>query len=86
MKHRPRGEGVKSVKKFDIEFKTKLLTEQAQFEQSNLELEKQTKELKPKNKLRKEERKLERRVLGTKLDNDDARFSSNSASEKPFLN
>ena len=50
------------IKKFDIEFKTKVRLEQARFEWRMLELEKQMNELETKYQLLEEERELERKV------------------------
>ena len=73
------------MKKFDIEFKTKMRLEQARFERRRLELEMQMKELETKHQLVEEERELERKVKRTALENDDARSQSTSARDKsPF--
>ena len=73
------------MKKFDIGFKTKMRLEQALFERRKLELEMQMKELETKRQLLEEERKLERNVKRTLLENDDARSQSTSARDKsPF--
>ena len=74
-----------SMKKFDIEFETKMQLEQARFERKRLELEMQMKELETKHQLLEEERELERKVTRTALENDDARSQSTSARDKsPF--
>ena len=67
------------MKKFDIEFKTKIRLKQAIFERRRLELEMQMKELETKHQLLEEERELERKVKRTALENDDARSQSTSA-------
>ena len=67
------------MKKFDVEFKTKMQLEQARFERRRLELKMQMKELETKHQLLEEERKLERKVKRTALENDDARSQSTSA-------
>ena len=73
------------MKKFDIEFETKMRMEQARFEQRKLELEMQMKELETKHQLLEEERELERKVKRTALENNDARSQSTSARDKsPF--
>ena len=73
------------MKKFDIEFETKMRLEQARFEWRRLELEMQMKELETKHQLLEEERELERKVKRTALENDDARSQSTSARDKsPF--
>ena len=73
------------MKKFDIEFETKMRLEQARFERKRLELEMQMKELETKHQLLEEERELERKVRRTALENDDARSQSTSARDKsPF--
>ena len=73
------------MKKFDIEFETKMRLEQARFEQRRLELEMQMKELETKHQLLEEERELERKVKRTALENDDARSQSTGARDKsPF--
>ena len=73
------------MKKFDIEFETKIRLEQARFERKRLELEMQMKELETKHQLLEEERELERKKKRTALENDDARSQSTSARDKsPF--
>ena len=73
------------MKKFDIEFKTKMRLKQARFDRRRLDLEMQMKELETKYKLLEEERELERKMKRTALENDDARSQSTSAREKsPF--
>ena len=73
------------MKKFDIEFETKMRLEQARFERRKLELEMQKKELETKHQLLEEERELERKVKRTALENDDARSQSTGARNKsPF--
>ena len=73
------------MKKFDIEFETKMRLEQARFERRRLELEMQMKELETKHQLLEEERELERKVKRTTLGNDDARSQSTIARDKsPF--
>ena len=73
------------MKKFDIEFETKMRLEQAQFERRRLELEMRMKELETKHLLMEEERELERKLKRTALENEDARSQSTSAPEKsPF--
>ena len=74
------------MKKFDIEFETKMRLEQARFERRRLELEMQTKELETKHQLLEEERELERKVKRTALENDDARSQSTSARDKSPIN
>ena len=64
------------MKKFDIEFETKMRLEQARFERRKLELEMQMKELETKHQLLEEERELERKVKRTALENDDDRSQS----------
>ena len=70
------------MKKFAIEFETKMRLEQARFERRRLELEMQMKELETKHQLLEEERELERKVKRTALENDDARSQSTSARDK----
>ena len=71
--------------KFDIEYETKMRLEQARFERRRLELEMQMKELETKHQLLEEERKLERKVNRTALENDDVRSQSTGARDKsPF--
>ena len=70
------------IKKFDIDFKTKIPLEQARFEWRRLELEMQLKELETKHQLLEEERELERKVKRTALENDDVRSQSTSARDK----
>ena len=73
------------MKKFDIDFKTKMRLEQARFERRKLELEMQMRELKTKHQLMEEERELERKVKRTALENDDVRSQSTGAQDKsPF--
>ena len=73
------------MKKFYIEFETKMRLEQARFERRKLELEMQIKELETKHQLLEEERELERKVKRTALENDDVRSQSTSARDKsPF--
>ena len=77
------------MKKFGIEFKTKMRLEQARFERMRLELEMQMKELETKHQLLEEERELERKVKRTALENQQhferARSQSTSARDKsPF--
>ena len=73
------------MKKFDIEFETKMRIEQARFERRRLELEMQMKELETKHQLLEEERELELKVKRTALENDDARSQSTGARDKsPF--
>ena len=73
------------MKKFDIEFETKMRLEQARFERRRLELEMQMKELETKHQLPEEERQLERKVKRTALENDDGRSQSTGARDKsPF--
>ena len=73
------------MKKFDIEFETKMRLEQARFERRKLEEEMQLKELEIKQQLLEEERELERKVRRTALENDDARSQSTSVrSKSPF--
>ena len=73
------------MRKFDIEFETKMRLEQAWFERRKLELEMQMKELETKHQLMEEERELERKVKRTALENKDARSQSTSARDKsPF--
>ena len=74
------------IKKFDVEFQTKMQLEQAQFERKKLELEMQMKEMETKHQLLEEERELERKVKRTALDNDDVRSQSTSARNKPPFN
>ena len=74
------------MKKFDIEFKTKMRLEQARFERRRLELEMQMKELETKHQLLEEERELERKVKRTALENNDARSQSTSAQDKSPYN
>ena len=73
------------MKKFDIEFETKMRLDQARFERRKLELEMQLKELETKYQLLEEERELERKVKRTALENDDAHSLSTGARDKsPF--
>ena len=73
------------MKKFDIEFETKMRLEQARFEWRKLELEMQMKELETKHQLLEEERELERKVKRTSLEDNDARSQSTGARDKsPF--
>ena len=73
------------MKKFDIEFETKMRLEQARFERRRLELEMKMKELETKHQLLEEERELERKVKRTALENDDAPSQSTGARDKsPF--
>ena len=73
------------MKKFDIEFETKMRLEQARFEWRRLEQEMQMKELETKHQLLEEERELERKVKRTALENDGGRSQSTGAREKsPF--
>ena len=73
------------MKKFDIEFETKMRLEQARFERRKLELEMQIKELETKHQLLEEERELERKGKRTASENDDARSQSTGARDKsPF--
>ena len=73
------------IKKFDIEFKTKMRLKEARFERRRLELEMQMKELETKHQLLEEERELERKVKRTALENDDGRSQSTAARDKfPF--
>ena len=74
------------MKKFDIEFETKMRLEQARFERWRLELETQMKELETKHQLLEEERELERKVKRTTLENDDGRSQSTGARDKSPLN
>ena len=73
------------MKKFDIEFKTKMQLEQARFERRKLEPEMQMKEVETKHKLLEEERELERNVKRTALENDDASSQSAVARDKSPL-
>ena len=57
------------MKKFDIEFETKMRLEQARFEWRRLELEMQMKELETKHQLLEEERELVRKLKRTALEN-----------------
>ena len=73
------------MKKFYVEFKTKMQLEQARFERRKLQLEMQLKELETKHQLLEEERELERKAKRTALENDDARSQSTGARDKsPF--
>ena len=73
------------MKKFDIEFETKMRLEQARFERRKLELEMQKKERETKHKLLEEEHELERKVKRTAIENEDARSQSTGARDKsPF--
>ena len=73
------------MKKFDIEFETKMQLEQARFERRRLELEMQMKEVETEHQLLEEERELERKVKRTALENDDVRSQSTGAQDKsPF--
>ena len=73
------------MKKFDIEFETKMRLEQARFERRRLELQMQMKELETKHQLLEEESELERKVKRTVLENDDGRSQSTGARDKsPF--
>ena len=75
----------KRMKKFDIEFETKMRLEHARFERRKLELEMQMKELETKHQVLEEERERERKVKRAALENDDARSVSTGAQEKsPF--
>ena len=77
---------VERMKKFDIEFETKMRLEQARFEGRRLELEMQMKELETKHQLLEEERELDRKVKRTAVENNDARSQSTSARDKSSLN
>ena len=69
------------MKKFDIEFETKMRLEQARFEWRRLELEIQMKEMETKHQLLEEEREVQK----TALENDDGRSQSTGARDKsPF--
>ena len=73
------------MKKLDIEFKTKMRLEQAQFERRKLELEMQIKQLETKHHLLAEESELQHKVKRTALQNDDVPSHSTSARDKsPF--
>ena len=73
------------MKKFHVEFETKMRLEQALFERRRLELEMQMKELESKHQTLEEERERERKVKRTALKNDDARSQSTGARDKsPF--
>ena len=73
------------MKKFDIEFETKMRLEEARLERRKLELEMQMKKLETKHQLLEEERELERKEKRTALENDDARSQSTGARDKsPF--
>ena len=73
------------MKKFDVEFETKMRIEQAGFGRKKLELEIQKKELETKHQLLDEERELERKVERTALENNDARSQSTGARyQSPF--
>ena len=73
------------MKKFDIEFKTKMRLKEARFERRRLELEMQMNELETKHQLLEEERELERKVKRTALENDDGRSQSTAARDNfPF--
>ena len=77
--------GEERMKKFDIEFETRMRLEQARFQRRRAKLEMQMKELQTKHQLLEEERELERKVKRTALANDDARSQSASAQDKsPF--
>ena len=67
------------MKKFDVEFKTKMRLEQARFKWRSLELEIQMKELETKHHLLEEERELERKMKRTVIENNDARSQSTGA-------
>ena len=73
------------MKKFDVEFGTKMHLEQARFERMRLEQEIHMKEVETRHQLLEEERELERKVKRTALENDDARSQSTGAPDKlPF--
>ena len=73
------------MKKFDIEFKTMMLLEQARFERRKVELEMQVRELESKHQLLEEERELERKMKRTALEKDDVRSDSTRDQDKsPF--
>ena len=74
------------MKKFDIEFETKMRLEQAPLERRRLELEMQMKELETKHQLLEEERELERKVKRAALENDDGRSQSTGARDKSHFN
>ena len=74
------------MKKFDIEFETKMRLEQAWFERRRLELEMQTKELETKHQLLEEERELGSKVKRTALEKDDAGSQSTGARDKSPIN
>ena len=74
------------MKKFDIEFKTKIRLEQVRFERRRLALEMQMKELETKHQLLEEEHELERKVKRTDLEDDDVRSQSTGAQNKPLCN
>ena len=85
-KHRQQSKDEERMKKFNIQFETKMLLEQARFERRNLKLEMQMKELETKHHLLDEERELERKVKRTALENGDVRSQSTSARDKsPFI-
>ena len=58
------------MKKFDVEFETKMRLEQAWLERRRLELEIQMKELETKHQLLEEKRELERKMKRTALEDD----------------
>ena len=74
------------MKKFDIEFETKMRLEPALFEPRRLEQEMQKQELENKHQLLKEEDGLEHKVKRTALEIDDARSQSTGARDKTPVN
>ena len=74
------------MKKFDIEFETKLRLEQARFDRRKLELAVQMKVLKTNHQILEEGRELERKGKRTALENEDDHSQSSSARDKsPFI-
>ena len=70
------------IKKFDIDFNTKMRLEQARFKRRKLELEMQMKELETQHQQLEEEREIELKEKTTALENYDARSQSTSARDK----
>ena len=73
------------MKKFDIEFETKMRLEQVRLERRRLELEMQMKKLETKHQLLEGEFELEHKVKRTTLESDDSRSQATDSRDKsPF--
>ena len=70
------------MKKINIDFETKLLLDQAQFEQRKLQLEMQMKEIETKRSLVEREGELEQERRNMKLENDGAGSQLTNAQNK----